>query len=250
MYRTVLIDDEPWALLGMRNTFPWEQYGFRIIAELTDPIAALRIIHEQKPDAVFTDVRMPGMTGLELMKQSREKGIEAEFVIVSGFSEFAYAQEAIRYGGFDYLLKPLEKEETETVLKKLNTRLKLKNPHSASPIIDPDDLEAEINEQFRELLRYVNHHYHEELQLKELASRFHLHFTYCCDLFRKTTKTTFSDYVTRLRLNKACELLQNKTLPIYEISARVGYNDHYYFNKVFKKHHGITPAQFRRRRRV
>lgn len=119
MYKVLLVDDEPWALSGIRNTFQWEKFGFEVIAETTVPAEAFDIIINQRPDVVFTDVRMPEMSGLELMEKVRERGLDTEFVVVSGFGEFSYAQQAIRQGAFDYCLKPLEFDYADKLLDKL-----------------------------------------------------------------------------------------------------------------------------------
>lgn len=95
LYRVILVDDEPWTLMGITKTFKWEEKGFRVIKKTTKAREALEEILSKQPEVVFTDIRMPEMTGLELMKKARENGIRSEFVIISGFSEFAYAQEVI-----------------------------------------------------------------------------------------------------------------------------------------------------------
>ncbi|MNL55447.1 putative response regulatory protein [compost metagenome] len=91
MYKVMIVDDELWAIKGIRNAFDWEKYGFEITGQFTSPSMAWNAICEEKPDLVFTDIRMPGMSGLELMKKTKGQGVDVEFVIVSGFAEFEYA---------------------------------------------------------------------------------------------------------------------------------------------------------------
>lgn len=104
---------------------------------------------------------------------------------------------------------------------------------------------ANINENFKKLLEFVDENYINELYLKDLACKFYINFTYCCELFRKVTGTTFSEYITELRMKKARELLKSKGLTISQVSNAVGYSDYYYFNKVFKKMHGVTPLVYK-----
>lgn len=98
MYKVVLVDDEQWTLRGIRETFRWEEYGFEVIKKTTRPVEALDFIIREKPDVVFTDIRMPKIFGIELMQKVREVEYDTEFVVISGFGEFSYAQEAIRQG--------------------------------------------------------------------------------------------------------------------------------------------------------
>ncbi|MFE5318437.1 response regulator [Paenibacillus sp. NPDC056579] len=248
MYRVLIVDDEPWVLKGIRSTFKWEQMGFKVIADTTDSLEALVMIERDHPDVVMTDIRMPELTGIELMKRSRDLGIKSEFVIISGAADFHYAQDSIRLGCFDYLLKPLEFEEADKLLERLYHHLQDSNPgkgeeDTASATIDRDMLN---NEKFKELLEYVNGHYEEDLHLKDLSHKYYINYTYCCDLFQKSMKSTFTDYVTRLRLSKAKQLLSENKLSIWEVSQHVGYKDYNYFSKVFKKWYGVTPSGFRK----
>jgi len=105
---------------------------------------------------------------------------------------------------------------------------------------------SEVNENFEKLLEYVNKNYSQQLYLKELSSKFYINFTYCCELFKKITGSTFSEYVTGLRMKRARELLESTGLSIKEICEETGYKDYYYFNSLFKKYHGVTPSQYRK----
>ncbi|NOU94838.1 response regulator [Paenibacillus sp. LMG 31456] len=480
MYSVLIVDDEPWILKGIRSTFKWDKLGFQVIAETTDSLEAFEIIVRQKPDVILTDIRMPELSGIELMKQCREQGIRSEFIIISGASDFHYAQESIRLGCFDYLLKPLQFEEAEALLERLLRHLErarhqrdmdfldtlnhgedaiiqellisrgimsatfqtvylsatipeqleqaaawvenvehilvradpnkmiiiLSSSENQYPLLaaqyeaaspdikdrfylgvsetsssreeisklieeahvamhssfiyltggvykqskeihtairkavqvicaavhhsSPDqvsillndipelfrkegagmkdavylwnqiistfnnkynggevrfheelsfmdygalvnkfenlqelceclnhfiqsDIESTlpepdptVNENFKELLEFVNLHYEEDLHLRELSNKFYINYTYCCDLFQKTAKVTFTDYVTRLRMKKAGRLLRESDLTISEICRETGYKDYHYFNKVFKKWYGITPTNYKK----
>src|SRR5690554_3379325 len=126
MFTVLLVDDEPWALLGMKNCFKLVDYDYKIIFETTSPLKALDAIESKKPDVVLTDIRMNKMTGIELMENIREKGLDVDFIVVSGYDDFSYAKEAINYGALHYLLKPLNDNEVIDVLTKLYKHLKKK----------------------------------------------------------------------------------------------------------------------------
>ncbi|MEK3914101.1 helix-turn-helix domain-containing protein [Paenibacillus sp. FSL H7-0331] len=252
MYRVLIVDDEPWVLKGILNTFRWDDFGFVVIADTTDPLLAYDTILKQQPDVVMTDIRMPELTGIDLMKLCREQGIKAEFIIISGAADFHYAQESIRLGCFDYMLKPLQFDAADALLERLSHHLESMHlpKEVAARELEPKAENAApsplINENFKQLLDYVNHHYEDELYLKELSHKFYINYTYCCDLFQKATKSTFNEFVTRLRMNKAEQLLKESHLSVHEVARTVGYKDCNYFNKVFKKWFGMTPTGYRK----
>ena len=244
MYRVVLVDDEPWTLIGIMNTVDWEAEGFEIVAKETNPVQAFNSICEQRPDIVFTDIKMPGMTGLELIRKIRDENIHSEIIIISGFADFNYAQEAIRQGAFDYCLKPIEEEKLMQILQKLKVHLDQK---SGRPESRHDSVGySGTNNNLKQLLQHINHYYNQNLKLKEIAEKLYMNPSYCSQLLRKELNTTFSDYLTDIRIKKAKVLLQDMSLTIQEISQKVGIKDYYYFNKVFKKHCGMTPSQYRK----
>ena len=480
MYNAVIVDDEPWALIGIRKLLEAQNHRFQIVAETTDPVKAFQIICEDNIDVVFTDIRMPEISGLDLLRKSREKGIDTDFIVISGFAEFSYAQQALQEGALDYQLKPLEMDKAQFMLDKLYNHLE--NKHSkkdldlyvtlveddkqikevfktkgircqhkyyqavtvcfkseesipelfdtfntcegidlikfrlsskkivyifnsvkditmqisimlnerknalksagiswssesiedilillkasdmasndyfvdsnrcisiykrssmnvvmpivnniissmsnnkythlveitsnlavffetnqlgiedalflwnqiaayltrsfneADQIVDIEFLDysqligkfsnlnflgeylndqlqllninknseinnPELNENFKQMLLYIDQNYYEDLLLKDLASKYFINLSYCCELFKKVTGKTYSQYITDLRIRKACHLLRSTGLSLAEICEKVGYNDYFYFNKVFKKCMNCTPSKYRK----
>lgn len=120
MYKVILVDDEPLAIKGLQLFIDWEAFGFKIAGVCENGEDALKLIMQEQPDVVFTDVRMPVMDGFELITNVRnalEKTVH--FVILSGYSEFEYARKAMLSGVQHYLLKPIIPEEADEVLHKL-----------------------------------------------------------------------------------------------------------------------------------
>lgn len=123
MYQLILVDDEPWALTGLEELVDWEAFGFQIAATFTDAQEALSAIRLLRPDAVFTDIRMPHLSGLDMMRLLRQDGHPAEFVITSAYRDFEVAQQAIRFSVCQYVLKPYEQDEVEDTLRRLSEKL-------------------------------------------------------------------------------------------------------------------------------
>lgn len=465
MYNIILVDDEPWALMGAGKIYPWLQYGFRVCGSFGDPLEALAFIKENPVDFVLSDIRMPNLTGIEFMVRAQELNPDITFAFVSGHADFTYVQQALRKGAYDYLLKPVGPKDAEafvirlsdylhslTLTKNLRDFQEMQNspmtisdlfpdhshcscslqgilieqpntgdlifslpeeiPHrklnlglgkhfvlAATPedllphisryqdmeweecsagisrfdfsIRDTQKVIAQANqallsmkyrkengisaytiftaqqlkslmdravvacqtkdytslrcildeaveqgiqldeailiwnqlmfscdsfsnpqkecppewkclsmqtlrEQFRsfddmwdslidilqnqgsaspehwtynqlyeKMLSFISAHYTEDIYLKDIADLLYINFSYACELFKKHSGTTFSKYLTSLRMNKATELLLSTNLTIEDICYQVGYNNYSYFNRVFKKEFNITPFQYR-----
>ncbi|MDR1062142.1 MAG: helix-turn-helix domain-containing protein [Clostridiales bacterium] len=102
------------------------------------------------------------------------------------------------------------------------------------------------NAQMNKLIAYIDAHYTDEIILRDLARMFYLNANYCCSLFKKHLGATFSEYVNSLRIEKSKSMLLETDGKISDIAQAVGYNDYFYFNRVFKKLTGATPSKFRR----
>lgn len=242
MYRVILVDDEPWTLAGLHKIFDWHHMGFDVIDKTTDSEYALEVILKEKPDVVFTDIRMPGISGLDLISISRENGLNTEFIIISGHDEFAYAQQAIRLGAFEYCLKPLKKDSNHTLLKRLAAHLKTKK-NSSIPL-DTDVMSYNVH--FNNLLSYIKPHFNQKLQLNDLCEQFYISQSYCSELFRKELGKTFTEYLLSIRMEKAKTFLETTTLSIQEIGQQVGIHDYYHFIKTYKKYYDVTPSKYRK----
>lgn len=124
MYKVLLIDDEPSALEAMELWIDWQALGFEIVGTCANGQAGLQLIRELAPDLVITDVNMPLLSGLEMVDAWQQGGgRETKFAILSGYSEFEYAQTAIRYGIHHYLLKPVFPEEAGEELRQIRLEL-------------------------------------------------------------------------------------------------------------------------------
>ena len=120
MIRKVLIDDEYWALKGLEQIIDWAALNFRIVGSYNTPQEALeKIKNGLTCDLVLTDIRMPEMSGLDMITEIKRFCPNVYFVLISGYAEFTYAQQALRLQISDYILKPVDKSELIKVLEKV-----------------------------------------------------------------------------------------------------------------------------------
>ena len=121
MYKVLIVDDEEFIRNGLRCIMDWEEEGFEVCGDAANGEVALQMIHQLHPDLVLMDIRMPKITGLEVVKHCYEQEIPCKFIIISGFSDFKYAQEAIRYGVENYLTKPIDEEVLLIAVRQVKT---------------------------------------------------------------------------------------------------------------------------------
>ncbi|ACT00647.1 response regulator [Paenibacillus sp. JDR-2] len=120
--RILFADDEPVIIRGLRRLLPWNEMGFEIVGEAYDGNELKRMLDVCRPDVVISDINMPGLTGIDIIREINETGRQIKVVFISAYQEFSYAQDAVKYGAIDYLLKPVDKERLHEVMRKV-TRL-------------------------------------------------------------------------------------------------------------------------------
>ena len=239
MHSVFIADDEIWIILGLKKMIENSELPFQVIGNATNGVSALDAIEEKKPELVFSDIRMPGLSGLELLQKLNERKIGTKVIFVSGYSEFEYAREAVRGGALDYLVKPIEQEKLNEVLNRI-----------LHEEILGDEPENEIkpveNTGLKQVIQEIKENYTKDITLTELADKYQVSASYLSGLIKSELGLPFSEYLASRRIQKAKELLADETLSIDAIAEMVGYKDYFYFTKVFKKTEGISPSKYRK----
>lgn len=255
----LIVDDEPRTRQGLKNMLEsWSGGRYEVLTAEHAP-QAMELLAKEPVVLLISDIRMPEISGLSLVE--RLSAVEAEgeagaayrpaVILISGYAEFEYAQQAIQLGVVNYLLKPIRREKLiDTVERALQIGEERSRATLLARMMDRKLLEAagELNsvvEPVKEALRYVEEHLHQGLGLRDAAQHVHLNPSYFSVLFKEQMGMTFIEYVTRLRIQKAKELLLQTKLPVGEIAERVGYQTTKYFNKVFKEYEGHSPGSYR-----
>ena len=393
--KVMLVDDEPFIRQGMRMIIDWESYGYEIAAEAENGMQALEMLDGEEIDLVFVDLKMPRMSGLELIKAAQEREMEIRFIVLTGYADFSYAREALRLAVEDYLLKPIQKEELIGILEKvkeekeknrddnielvlnheldihlshillgryMETDLEIVNQYmpesdewqyvsfefeknadmfrnmaeeersslqkqfvmemrsilkdwkqqvvsnlheeeqltGAGVLLIPQmyreqQMEAmeyvtwlqkrmqaktgwktqvyvgtadELTEfvcayaEYLERLRkvesegvlgqveeYIRKNYSENISLKSIGEQFYINNVYLGQIFKKKNGITFKEYLNRVRIEKATQLLADTDEKIYAIAEKVGFHNTDYFINKFVQEKGMTPRQYRMKRK-
>ena len=204
-----------------------------------------------KPDIVITDINMPVMDGLAMLSATKLK-YDYAAVILTGYSDFEYAREAIRNGVSGYVLKPLNMNEMKEALAQavLESRnigyLRQKNQEETER---RNILLLELDRNYQDpvvqsILEYIAAHYREKIMLSDLAEELHYSERYISQKFQKAVGTTVIEYLNRYRIQKALIFIREKTFPLSEIGWEVGIGEYKYFNHVFKKYIGCSAKEY------
>ena len=238
MLNVYIADDEVWITLGLKKLLERIDVDSFVVGTANNGLMAKEEIAMFKPDVIFTDIRMPGLSGLELLQAITEVSPDSKVVIITGFAEFSYAKEAVQHHAFDYLLKPIKEEDLQRVMTAI-----LKERGEA----EDEEIKAPVNDKMIDsVVADIRDHYMEDISLTSLAAKYNVSMGSLSKMIKDHLQLNFSDYIASLRIQRAKELLSDETLSIQEIAEIVGYNDYFYFTKVFKKIEGISPSKYRK----
>jgi two-component system response regulator YesN len=250
--RTILIvDDEPRTRLGIQKTLVAWSAGRHRIEIAASGVEALEWLQTNPAHIIITDVRMPEVDGLQMLERLAIRGPLPVVIVISGYAEFEYAKKSLQLGVFEYILKPLDKSLLiDAVQKALELDSGRERLDAMEKLVDQRLLEvgrdeARYSATIKDAISYIYTHLHEAISMKQVAELLHLNASYFSVLFKEQTGVTFSDYLTRRRLQRAKELLVTTRMPIWEIAEHVGYQTAKYFVKVFKDNEGTSPSQYR-----
>jgi YesN/AraC family two-component response regulator len=208
------------------------------------------MIRELRPDVVISDIDMPVMDGVKLLKAAREEGFDCRFVMLTAMSEFEYARQALEHGATGYLLKlSLDlkglRETMDKVARELEQREKLRKVDKWFP--DKSRAEPTDHPEMNRIIGYIEEHYAQEITLKGLAEFIRMDASYVSDLFKKKTGSTLTHYIQNRRIRAAKMLLAETDRTISDIGHQVGFENDNYFIKVFKRWCEMTPNEYRKR---
>ena len=238
MLNVYIADDEVWIILGLKKLLDRINVNAYVVGTANNGLTAKEEIAHFKPDVIFADIRMPGLSGLELLQAIPEVSPESKVVIISGYAEFEYAREAIHHHAFDYLLKPIKEEELSRVMTAIINERNGDPEEDRVPVVSDRMIDNVIND--------IRDHYMEDISLTSLSAKYNISMGHLSKMIKENLQVNFSDYIASLRIQRAKELLRDDSLSIQEISEIVGYNDYFYFTKVFKKVEGISPSKYRK----
>lgn len=261
MYKVIIVEDELMTRRGLIQTIPWTEHGCEVVGEASNGQEGIELALQANPDIVITDIHMPVVDGLTMIERLKNR-INCEFIIFSGYGQFAYAKKALELGARGYLLKPVDDDEFLQILDE--TILTIQQKRRYHKLIEQMDTKEAKMPSFLEqylqkdptscseryltdAIQYIRTHYAQDLTGKTVAASLGISESYLGKLFRQQMGYTFLEYLTMHRIYVALDLLSTTDLKTYHIAEMVGYRDARHFSDIFKKLVGVTPTQYRNR---
>lgn len=269
----IIIDDEYHIREGISN-LPWDEIGIRFLGSAGSSADGLSLVEQQNPDIVLTDIRMPGIDGIEFSRLIKAKNDKVHIIMLTGYHKFDYAREAIRIGVDEFLLKPTDPDElfsaVSTVRDKIvERRIQRQRDRrlagvvaEAKALLEEHDLADQLTSRLQEIDRehrylgsnpavlqvveLLEKEFDRELSLLYVADQVCLNPDYLGRVLKKETGKTFSELLQQERMREAARLLLAGSATIPEIAECCGFKDSAYFSRLFRRYYHLTPGEFRK----
>ncbi len=245
MYLALIIDDEKPVRTAVSALGSWQKYNITELLYATNGEDGLAIMRDRNPQLVFVDMRMPIMNGAEFLGIAKKEFPNTQYIVISGYDEFKYAQVAIKSGAIDYLLKPVDGNDLNHAIEKavdVLDSIAAETTEETNALIERDLSPGEVIDVIKE---YVEKNFCKEIKLAMFSEKYFFSQKYLSKLFKNKYNIGIYEYALKLRMNHAKELLRDNSLQIQEISDRLGYSNNNYFSKAFKTYYGISPTEYR-----
>ena len=279
MLKVLIVEDEELIRTGLVRAVDWASMDAEVVGTAANGEEGLAAFRKLAPDLILTDLKMPKMDGLEMVRQIREEGSRVMVIILTAYDTFSYAQSAIRLGAVDFLVKPFHDGEIENAVARVRQAAEEENRQKQAGMIgggqaagmdgagggqngaggrsDQAGVEASANpaqptryrnRYVRMASEYILNHYQEPgLCVQDIAQALGISDGYLSHTFKKETGKTMVSFITGTRMQKAGELLLSCRYKVYEVAEMVGYRDINYFSATFKKVMGCSPMEYMER---
>jgi two-component system, response regulator YesN len=276
----LIVDDEQWVREVVRLSVAWDTVDCRVPRLFDSGREALEEARRLRPAVILLDIQMPGMTGLDFLEHHRRAFPDSKVIVVSGYSQFEYAQCALRCGAYDYLLKPIDEEHltrvvkravgeigttlahrrqqrsTESALQRLKTTRFVANCTDAGSGDACDDRPKEsrwetdtggiTDQRVLQAVDAVRRSLAAPPTLPDVAAAVGLSPSYFSELFSAQMGRSYAHTIMLERISHAQHLLRDTWMRIGEVGELVGYPNSNYFSKVFRRRTGMLPSEYRR----
>jgi two-component system response regulator YesN len=250
MLKVLVVDDENLVRKGIVLGVDWGKLGCMVVAEASNGLEGLLAAQKYKPDLIIVDIKMPKMDGIEMLTELRKERKDVHAIFLTAYSDFSYAQTAIKLSAADYLLKPFQDGELEEAILRIQKKIEdSKNQEST----DLKDVEAVLKKGYKskyvkKAIAYIADHYNDrKLSIDTIAESLGISGGYLSHIFKKETDYTLMSYITHCRVHAAMDMLRDCRYKVYEVAEMVGYRDIAYFSSMFKSMVGMTPSEYQER---
>ncbi|MDE6425847.1 MAG: response regulator [Ruminococcus sp.] len=252
MYNVLLVEDDSTLRFIYSKMKTWTECGFTIAKQASNGKDALEILKKHTFDLIFTDIRMPFVDGIEMLRKLAASDNKIPVIFASSYDEFEYARQGLILGAFDYLLKPVDEKKLAQVLERLKEHIEAtaqeeKIDESVLEVFRQLEIDPDSSPFVHNCASYFSKHFGEVFTIDDIAVEQGYSKDYFGKIFKKHFNMTFNEVYSRIKVAYAIKLLRTGNYKAYEISDILGYASVDYFTKIFKEITGETPSRFKAR---
>ena len=251
MYRVLIVEDEDIIRKGLAYTMDWTSMDCVVVGEAANGKEGIEKIVELKPDIVITDIMMPFVDGIEMIRQTKDE-VDYKSIILTSYAEFTFAKQAIDLKVSDYLLKPVEEEDIKKAIDKIKPELqkekeinRLYEKQNTGIQMEEYYIRAEKeNPYVVQMLKITEQRYMEKISVENIAEELQVSASYLSRKFKNATGLTYLDFLNQYRIRQAIKLLETGKYKVYEVSDMTGFTDYKHFSAVFRRYTNQSPSEF------
>jgi two-component system response regulator YesN len=258
MLKILIAEDEDIIRKGLVFTIDWLSMDCVVVAEAVDGEDGLQKIIEFKPDVVITDIKMPKLDGIEMVRRGLEH-VKFKSIILTSYTEFEYAKKAIELKAYEYLVKPIDENKMIEVIQGLHDQLdmnreaefvleNLKNPSAKKDLNYYMQLDNTESGYVAKTIEMMKDKYMEKIGIESISEELGVSASYLSRKFKEVTDHSFLDLLNAYRVQQAIKLLNTGRYRVYEISDLTGFSDYKHFCTVFKRYTSMSPTGFVKKR--
>ena len=216
--KALIIDDERPVRIAISKLGQWSKYHLEQPYQVENGKEALSAMYELHPSVVFVDMQMPVMNGTEFLEKASREFPDTAFIVISGYDDFNYAKSAIQYGAIEYLLKPIVEDELNAAIEHAIKKVCPDYGTSASVPVNSDVSAEEVVEIIKDK---IDHAYNTNIKITDFSNRYFFSKEYLSKLFKARYDQGIYEYLLKVRMERAAELLRDPDIKILDISTRV-----------------------------
>lgn len=246
MLDILVVEDEEMIRKGIILTINWKALDCKVVGEASNGVEALEAVKKLKPSLIISDIKMPKMDGLEMLRILRQGGNNTDVIFLSAYDTFSYVQTALRLGAVDYIIKPFHEGELERSIKLIKNKIEKVDENTQTddfPYVAPEHK----NKYIVETMEFIKMHYNDpDITMASIAQNLEISEGHLSHVFKKEVNLGPLNFLTHYRIHQAKLLLADCRIKVYEVAERVGYVDIAYFSSTFKKLVGMSPSEYQK----
>lgn len=249
--RVLIVEDEEMIRCGLVDTIDWQGMQCMVAGVAATGTEGLEAIRSLRPDLVIADIRMPGMSGIDMIAGAHREGIRFSSIILTSYAEFEYARQALEMRVSSYLLKPIDEGQLRDAVLRVHeergTDNRGEDEDLPQAVLSAQEVMRGIEDPYVKIaVEQIQRNYAQRISIEGIAEEQFVSASYLSRRFKAATGYTFLELLNIQRVREAIRLLKQGSLNMDEIAEKTGFSDYKHFRAVFKRYLEMSPREFAR----